>query len=71
MTGFRLRAIPFVLALLTPAAWAQPAAPPDKDAPVLTDEDMPPVADDEDQPAASGKDKPPVVNDEDLPPQAG
>ena len=53
MTGFPLRTIPFLLALLAPATWAQ-SAPPDKDAPpVLTDEDYPPVADEDDSPAAT------------------
>ncbi len=52
MTISRLRAIPFLLALLAPAAWAQSDKPADEKPPVLTDADMPPVTDEEDKPAA-------------------
>lgn len=53
MTGSRLRLIPFLLALLVPAAWGQTAAPPpEKDVPpVLTEDDYPPIADDEGTPS--------------------
>lgn len=53
MTGFQVRAIPVLLALLAPAAWAgsaasSPAVPAD-----IAAEAPPPVADDEDAPSAT------------------
>ena len=59
MTGFRLRTVPFLLALLAPAAWAQSAPPNWETPPVLTDEDYPPVADDENAPPARTATGPP------------
>lgn len=61
MTVFRVSAISLFLGLLAPLAGAQTPATSNDAPPVLTDEDMPPVADAPDKPVPPQPDAPPIA----------
>ena len=61
MTVFRVSAISLFIGLLAPLAWAQTPAPSGDTPPVLTDRDMPPVADAPDDPAPAQPQAAPIA----------